>query len=83
MVLLGDVRELEEERERAQHERLLLERKLGDMAGELSRGGRISRAPGPCVLPDLLDELEQPVALLLHEGLAQDVPEQAHICAQR
>jgi len=45
------------------------------MACELSRSGRISRAAGACVFPDLLDELEKPGALLLDQGGAEDIAE--------
>ena len=59
MVLLGDVRELEVEREGAQDERLQLEREHGDGLAELGECGAVTGTRVACELPDSLHELEQ------------------------
>ncbi len=77
-MLLGEVRELEVEAEGAQHERLLL--------GGQRRGGARNRAVGACascLATDRLDQVEQPLALLLDEHGAEDRPEDAHVAAER
>jgi hypothetical protein len=78
MVLFREVRELEVQPERAQHEHLLL-------AGERRRGARdrAVRPRGPCVPADRLDELEQPIALLLDEHGAENRPEKPNVAAER
>jgi hypothetical protein len=70
MVLLGNVRELEVEPERTQDERLLpcAERRVDlDHVAVVTCGARIAADP--------LDELEQPLALLLDEHDAENRPE--------
>ena len=80
VVLLGDVRELEEERERAQDGGLLLEIELADRLLELGAAARLPRlAREPA---DPLLQREQLLALLLDEDLPEDVPEQADVGAE-
>ena len=79
MVLLGEVRELEVEAERAQDERLRLRLEIVDRVGR--RDGavapRLSRLPA-----DAFDELEQVPSLLFDENLAQDRAEQPDVAAE-
>ena len=80
MVLLGDVGELEEERERAEHGRLLLEAELRDRLPE-----RLPRAAGARIAgerPDPLLAVEQLLALLLDEDPPEQVAEQADVRAE-
>ena len=82
MVLLGDVDELEEERERPQHRGLPVEVERGDRLAELRRATlrlRASRARAP----DPLLVVEQLLALLLDEHAPEQVAEQAHVGAKR
>ena len=81
MVLLGDVRELEVERERAQHARLPLERQRLDGLLELLVRRAGTRRAGQRAHP--LDVLEQRLALLLDEDAPEQVAEQADVSAQR
>ena len=78
VVLLGEVRQLEVEPERAQHHRLLV-------GGERRRGarGRAVGARAARFAPDRLDELEQPFTLLLDEHGAENRSEHAHVAAKR
>ncbi len=81
VMLLGDVRELEVERERAQHARLALERQRLDRRLEL-----LVRRPGPRrpgQRPHPLDVREQRLALLLDEDAPEQVAEQPDVSAQR
>src|SRR5262249_52093042 len=78
MVLLGEVRELEVEPERAQDERLPAHPEARvdvDDGPVASRGARIAA--------NLLDEFEQPRPFLLDEHVAEDRPEQTDVPAQR
>ena len=81
--LLGDVREVEVGVERA-HE---LDR--GDQVEVLEQAGELVRGAGPlvaaCLLaqaPDLLDEVEEILALLAHDGLAEQPAEQPDVGSQ-
>ena len=82
VMLLGDVRELEIEGERAQHRRLLPRRQPVHGLGQLGRGGRVALPAGACEAPDPLLELEQPLALLLDEHAPEQVAEQADVPAK-
>src|SRR4029079_10319952 len=76
--LLRQVRELEPEPERPQDERLLVR---GQRLVDVGDGALSS-----CFLrstPDLLHELEQPLALLLHEDGAEERSEEADVAAKR
>ena len=84
VVLLGEIRELEVDAERAQHERLPFEVEPPDQPTQLLalRGpARRPRAPGEEADPLLL--VEQVLALLLDEDPAQDVPEQTDVTPER
>ena len=81
MVLLGDVRELEEDRERAQHRGLLLEREGADGFLELRALARLARVTRETA--NLLLQHEQLLALLLDEDVSEHVAEQADIGAER
>jgi hypothetical protein len=84
VVLLGEVRELEEERERTQDLRLLLEVELPHRAGQLGADGRFAGLAGAARdPPDLLLPREQLLALLLDHDAAEQVAEQAHVAAER
>ena len=73
--LFGDVREVEVD---------------GERTGELGRGLDIGPIDAACcrgrvgahALPDLFDEIEQPIALLAHDGLAEQGAELADLAAQ-
>ena len=69
VVLLGDVRELEEERERPQHRGLPLEVEAADRLLELRAIARLTRVAGEAADPLL--QLEQLLALLLDEHAAR------------
>ena len=80
-MLLGDVDELEEERERAQHRGLAFEAERGDRLAESA-----SRAAGAGIARKRADPLlvvEQLLALLLDEHAPEQVAEQAHVGAER
>ncbi len=80
VVLLGDVGELEEERERPQHRRLLLELEPTDRRLEL---GAIAGLAGDArQTADLLLQRQQLVAFLLDEHLPEHVAEQADVGAE-
>ncbi len=84
VLLLGDVGELEEERERAQDLRLLREVELANFPGELRADlGITGLARTPRDLPDLLLALEQVLALLLDHDAPEQVAEQADVPAER
>ncbi len=77
MLLLGDVRQLEIEREGPQHARLPLDRQRGHTLDQL-----VVRRPGAgrareC--PHALDVLEQRLVLLLDEHPPEQVAEQADV----
>ena len=77
VVLLGDVDELEEQRERPQHGALALRPERRDRLAE-----RASRAAGARVAGERADPLllvEETLALLLDEHPAEQVAEQAHV----
>ena len=76
MVLLGEVRELEVEAERAQDERLLARARRGADLDCLL----VARRSGGPARP--LDEVEQPLALLLDEHVAEDRAEKADVAPQ-
>ena len=81
MVLLGDVDELEEERERPQHVGLPFEPERGDGISE-----RFARSPETCVTSEGANPLlvvQQVLALLLDEHASEQVTEQAHVRAER
>ncbi len=79
MVLLGEVRELEVEPERPEHERL----RLGLEVAQQLRARDASVAAGLSGrVPDPLDQLEQPRALLLDEHVSEDRPEQPNVAAE-
>ena len=80
MVLLRDVRELEVEREGAEHERLLLRRdrphRLADVGDDPALPRRAREQP------HALDRLEEPLALLLDEDRAEGLAEQADVAPE-
>src|SRR3954469_18732825 len=79
VLLLRDVRELEVESESAHHERLPLVRDVADRLG----GGRATTPPGGARQPaHPLDDLHQPLALLLDEHGAEDRSEQPDVAAE-
>jgi hypothetical protein len=80
MVLLGDVRELEVERERPQDTRLPLERQGVDGIPKITvrLAGPRSAGEGP----HALDVLEQGLPLLLDEDAAEQVAQEAHVAAE-
>jgi hypothetical protein len=80
MVLLGDVRELEVEGERAEHARLAREGQLGDGIAKIAVGLARTRSPRECA--DALDVLEQLLAVLLDEDAPEQVAEEAHVAPQ-
>ena len=80
VVLLGDVGELEEERERPQHRGLLLELESADRLLELRAIARLAGDARQAA--DLLLERQQLLALLLDEDLAEHVAEQADVGAE-
>ncbi len=80
VVLLGDVDELEEERERPQHGRLALESERGDRDAE-----RLARPAGAGVARKRADPLlvvEQVPPALLDQHAPEQISEQANIGAQ-
>ena len=80
VVLLGDVDELEEERERSQHGGLALEAEPGDRVAE--RDARASRA---CIAGERANPLlvvEELLALLLDEHAPEQIAEQANVGAE-
>ena len=84
VLLLGEVGELEEERERAQDLRLLLEVELADGPRQLGAHGRVAGLARPAGdAPDLLLPREQLLALLLDHDAAEQVAEQADVAAER
>src|SRR3954471_4187152 len=77
MVLLGDVDELEEQRERPQHGALALRAKRCDRVGE-----SLAWAAGTCIAGEGADPLfvvEQILALLLDEDLPEQITEEADV----
>ena len=81
VVLLGDVDELEEERERPQDGTLTLEAERGDRVAE-----RTPRSAGARVARERADPLllvEEVLALLLDEHPPEQVAEEAHVGAER
>ena len=81
MVLLGGVRELEVEREGAQHRRLVAGGQRTHGLAHRRRVADLARAPGAG--PDQLLGGEEVLALLLDEDAAEQRPEQADVSAQR
>ncbi len=77
MVLLGDVRELEEERERPLHGRLALEPEPGDRVTEPGPRAALARSPGQ--RPHALLVVQQRLPLLLDEHAAEHIAEQPDI----
>ena len=77
VVLLRDVRELEEEREGAQHGRLTVELESADRALELAAVARLAR--GARQSADALLQREQVLALLLDDHLPEHLAEQADV----
>ena len=82
-MLLGDVRELEVEREGAEHERLPVERQRRNRLSQLRERRVVALACLARELPDPLYELEQPLGLLLDEHLAKEVAEQPDVRPDR
>ena len=80
VMLLGDVRELEEERERAQHGGLLLELQRVDRLLELRAVARLAGVAS--LAADALLEREQLLSSLLDQHLAEHVAEQPDVGAQ-
>ncbi len=80
MVLLGDVRQLEEDAERPQDDGLALERERRDRL--LERLAFAAAARPARERADPLDEVEHRLALLLDENASEQVAEQADIRAQ-
>ena len=83
MVLLGDVRQVEEEAEGAQHERLLAQVERADRGRQLGAGRGVAVPAGAGEQPDPLLDCEQLLALLLDDHLAEQLPEQPHVRAER
>jgi len=81
VLLLGDVRELEVRRERAQHSRLPLESELTHGGGEILV--RRTCPCGACERPDALDVVEELLPVLLDEDAAEEVAEQADVSPER
>ena len=80
VVLLGDVRELEEDAESPQDDGLALERERRD---RLREGLTLATAARPArERADPLDEVEHLLPLLLDENAPQQVAEQADVRAQ-
>ena len=80
VVLLGEVRELEVEPERAEDESLRVGIEIVDHVG--GRDGAVA----PRVTRDsanALDEVEQPATFLLDEHVAENRPEQPDVAAER
>ncbi len=82
-MLLGDVRQLEVEGERAQDERLPLQVEAADDLCELGGRRLVSPAPPPRQRAHPLLELEQLLALLLDDHPAEDLPEQPDVAPER
>jgi hypothetical protein len=80
VVLLGDVRELKEERERAQYRGLLLEIEGADRPLKRRAVAGLARVAGE--VPDPLLEREQLFASLLNEDVAEHVAKQPNVGAQ-
>jgi hypothetical protein len=76
MMLLGEVGELEVQTERPQDECLLVCARKGLDLDRLLVARRARRMPSP------LDELEEPLALLLHEHVPEDGAEQPNVAPQ-
>jgi hypothetical protein len=84
VVLLGEVRELEVERERSQHLGLSLERQLGDRVGQLRpRACCAARPSGAGELADALLGGEQIGPALLDEHPPERLPEQPDVPPKR
>ena len=84
VVLLGDVRELEVEREGAENLRLLLEVEPADGAGQLGPHvgvAGLARPPGD--VADLLLARQQILSLLLDHDAAEQVAEKADVPSER
>src|SRR5262249_43307172 len=82
VVLLGDVRELEVDREGAQDERLLAQVETGDERDELPHRLSGTAAPGPRELARTLLELENTRPLLFDDDGAERVSEQPNIAPE-
>ena len=83
-MLLGDVRELEVEREGAEDLRLLLEVEPADGAGQLRPHlgvAGLARPPGD--VADLLLARQQVLSLLLDHDAAEQVAEKADVPSER
>ena len=81
VLLLGDVREREVERERAQDARLPLERQPDDGGREVVVRGTGARGAGE--RPNALDVVEERLVLLLDEHPAEQVAEHADVAPER
>jgi hypothetical protein len=81
VLLLGDVRQLEVRRERAQHACLPLERQRCNRRGQFPLVGALAR--GARKAADALDVVEQRLVLLLDEHAAEQVAEQADVAPER
>ena len=83
MVLLGDVREVEIERERTEDDRLRVDVEAPDRLGERRRRASVACAAETGKEADPLLDAEELGALLLREHRAEDVAEQADVRAER
>ena len=81
MLLLGDVRELEVERERTEDARLPLERQAGDCGSEIVLWCAVARCPRERA--HAFDIREERLVLLLDEHLPEQVAEHADVTPER
>ena len=81
VVLLGDVRELEEDAERPQHDGLALERERPRSSRRAARARPLAARPAR-ERADPLDEVEHLLPLLLDEHAPEEVAEQADVRTQ-
>ena len=82
--VLGDVGEVREVAEGADHAHRAVARKAGEQPVEGAAGGGVALQPvGDRELADPLDQVERLLAFLLADHVAEDPPEQADVVDQR
>jgi len=84
VAVFGDVREVREVAERANHAHCLIARQVLQQAVERAAGLRVAlQAVGDRELADALDQVERNLAFLLADHVAEDATEQPDVVDQR